>query len=85
MQYERYTLRRTRSRTVYAVYNNYAAAPVTGRGRVPLTTADRQKCDRLARALNDARDAATIAGALIDFGASQSDAWRYAQTIAGAV
>lgn len=81
MQYERYTLRRTRSRTVYAVYDNIAGAPVTGRGGAPLTSTDRQKCDRLARALNGARDAASAAGALIDFGASQSDAWRYAQQV----
>ena len=65
----------------FVVWDNFSDQPVCKRDRTPFKTTDVQKALRLAGALNRATDAASIAAALIDFGANQSDAWRYAQTV----
>lgn len=79
-QYEPYILRAAK-RPVFAVYDNLAGRPVCKRDDSPYTTTDRVKAARLARELDEARDAASIASALISFGSPQGEAWRYAQTI----
>ena len=65
----------------FGVYDNIGGGFVCKRDRNPFATNDPQKAARLASRLNSAKDASGIAGALIDFGANQSDAWRYAQTV----
>lgn len=78
MQYEVSALGRGNS---FGVYDNIGNGFVCKRDLKPFTTRDPMKAARLANRLNSASDASAIASALVDFGANQSDAWRYAQGV----
>jgi hypothetical protein len=55
VRYEVYTLRRTATRTVYAVYDNLRRQPVCKpNSETPLTTRDRDVAKKWARELNAA-------------------------------
>lgn len=55
MRYEVYTLRRTATRTVYAVYDNLRTQPVCKpNSDTPVTTIDRAVAKKWARELNAA-------------------------------
>lgn len=79
MRYEAYELERRGG--VWAIYDNVASEPVCKRDRSPMTTRDPHKAARLANQLSEAKDAPTIAGVLMALGATQGDAWKYAQSI----
>lgn len=47
-RYEIYSMRRTSSRTTYAIYDNIEGRPVADRHGVPLTFSDRSEAQRQA-------------------------------------
>lgn len=81
-RFEVYTLRRTSSRTVYAVYDELASLPVcVDEGGSPVTSTSRRAVQELAFALAKPRsdDAVLmVAAALVGCGVPQGRAHRFA-------